>query len=55
MEMDLKATMSDKSLGTLYYVLNLSDQYQYLGNCPPTPPLTQQQAIIDNKLRLMLG
>ena len=18
------------------------DQYQYLGNCPPTPPLTQQ-------------
>ena len=30
------------------------DQYQYLGNCPPTPPLTQQQSI-DNKLRLMLG
>ena len=26
-----------------------SDQYQYLGNCPPTPPLTQQQSI-DNKL-----
>ena len=24
------------------------DQYQYLGNCPPTPPLTQQQSI-DNK------
>ena len=23
-------------------------------NCPPTPPLTQQQSI-DNKLRLMLG
>ena len=20
------------------------DQYQYLGNCPPTPPLTQQQS-----------
>ena len=20
-----------------------SDQYQYLGNCPPTPPLSQQQ------------
>ena len=30
------------------------DQYQYLGNCPPTPPLTKQQSI-DNKLRLMLG
>ena len=24
------------------------DQYQYLGNCPPTPPPTQQQSI-DNK------
>ena len=31
-----------------------SDQYQYLGNSPPTPPLTQQQSI-DNKLGLMLG
>ena len=31
-----------------------SDQYQYLGNCPPTPPLTQQQSI-DNNLGLMLG
>ena len=30
------------------------DQYQYLGNRPPTPPLTQQQSI-DNKFRLMLG
>ena len=30
------------------------DQYHYLGNCPPTPPLTQQQ-LIDNKLGLMLG
>ena len=30
------------------------DQYQYLGNCPPTPPLTQRQSI-NNKLRLMLG
>ena len=28
------------------------DQYQYLGRCSPTPPLTQQQSI-DNKLRLM--
>ena len=32
----------------------LLDQYQYLGNCPPAPPLTQQQSI-DNKLGLMLG
>ena len=32
----------------------LLDQYQYLGNCPPTPPLTQQQSI-DNNLGLMLG
>ena len=33
-----------------------SDQYQYLGNFPPTPPLTQQQSIIiDNKLGWMLG
>ena len=30
------------------------DQYQYLGNCPPTPPLTQEQSI-DDKLRLMLS
>ena len=30
------------------------DQYQYLGNRPPTLPLTQQQSI-DNKLGLMLG
>ena len=31
-----------------------SDQYQYRGNFPPTPLLTQQQSI-DNKLGLMLG
>ena len=30
------------------------DQYQYLGNCPSTPPLTQKQPI-DNKVGLMLG
>ena len=35
------------------YIIH-SDQYQYLGNCPPTPPLTQQQSI-DDKLGLMLG
>ena len=32
----------------------LMDQYQYLGNCPPTPPLSQQQST-DNKLGVMLG
>ena len=31
-----------------------TDQYQYLGYRPPTPPLTQQQSI-ENNLRLMLG
>ena len=31
-----------------------TDQYQYLGNCPPTPPLTQRRSI-DDKLGLMLG
>ena len=36
------------------FQINFWDQYQYLGNCPPTPPLTQQQSI-DDKLRLMLG
>ena len=35
------------------YLLS-GDQYQYLGNCPPTPPLTQQQSI-DSKLELLLG
>ena len=35
-------------------IMKYSDQYQYLGNCPPTPPLTQQQSI-DIKLGLMLG
>ena len=28
--------------------------YSLFRNCPPTPPLTQQQSI-DNKLGLMLG
>ena len=30
------------------------DQYQYLGNYPPTPPLNEQQPI-DNNLGLMLS
>ena len=37
-------------VGTLRNV----DRYEYLGNCPPTPPLTQQQSI-DNNLGLMLS
>ena len=28
----------------LFYIIFL-DQYQYLGNCAPTPPLTQQVII----------
>ena len=24
-----------------FSLIPLKDQYQYLGNCPPTPPLTQ--------------
>ena len=40
--------------GSLFWVVKFLDQYQYLGNCPLNPPLTQQQSI-DNKLRLMLG
>ena len=39
---------------THYSFIEFLDQYQYLGNCPPTPPLIQQQSI-DNKLRLMLS
>ena len=38
----------------IQWAIAASDHDQYLGNCPPTPPLTQQQSI-DNKLRLMLG
>ena len=30
------------------------DQHQYMSNCAPTPPLTQQQSN-DNKLGPMLG
>ena len=40
------------TIGTLD--IDYLDQYQYLGNCPPTPPLAQQQSIDDN-LGLMLG
>ena len=32
--------------------IKIWDQYQYLGNCPPTPPLTQRQSI-DHKLGLV--
>ena len=33
--------------------VSLTDQYQYLGNYPPAPPLTQQQSV-DNKLAQIL-
>ena len=37
----------------------LLDQYQYLGNCPPTPPLTEQQSTTVNwqqfKVNIGLG
>ena len=46
--------MHMRSLGILFSLNEeIEDQYQYLGNYPPTPPLTQQQSI-DNKLGLML-
>ena len=35
--------------------ITLSDQYQYLENCPPNPPPLTQQQSIDNKLGVMLG
>ena len=40
----------------MYTIGTLDIDYldQYLDNCPPTPPLTQQQPIDDN-LGLMLG
>ena len=34
--------------------MHFLDHYQYLGNFPPTPPLTQQQSI-DINLGLVLG
>ena len=27
------------------------DQYQHLGNCPPTPPQTQQQSMDNNVIK----
>lgn len=51
-------TMARKA-SLIYFVscslfINKMDQYQYLNNCPPTPPLIHQQST-DNKLGLMLG
>ena len=40
--------------GDQFTLLTQLDQYQYLGNCPPTPTLTQPQST-ENKLGLMLG
>ena len=51
----LAGLMSQQKYPIFLRILNiLRDQYQYLANRPPTPPLTQQQSI-DNNLRLMLG
>ena len=44
----------DQHFNPMDYKVKKRDQYQYLGNCPPTPPLTQQQSI-NNKLGLLLG
>ena len=41
-------------MGRLSEYIKEWDQYQYLGNCPPTPPLIQKQSI-DDDLGLMLG
>ena len=30
-----------RSISLVYADSMFADQYQYLGNCPPTPPLTQ--------------
>ena len=49
----LKKLLTIWEISPFQYLRNW-DQYQYLGNCPPTPPLTQQQSI-DNKLVLMFG
>ena len=40
--------------GDQFTLLTQLDQYQYLGNCPPTLTLSQQQST-ENKLGLMLG
>ena len=40
--------------GDQFTLLTQLDQYQYLGNCPPTPTLSQQQST-ESKLGLMLG
>ena len=50
-----KAETVLSAVSLIFFIsIDLLDQYQYLGNCPPTPPLAQQQSI-DNKLGLMLG
>ena len=53
-EIRIEFHLGFKRLCTLTASKKKKDQYQYLGYCPPTPPLTQQQSI-DNKLGLMLG
>lgn len=47
---------AQNSTGNRWYTMSYCclGHDQYLGNFPPTPPLTEQQSI-DNKSRLMLG
>ena len=37
-------------LGPLSLVLDVSDQFRFLGNCPPTPPLTQHFASSETQM-----
>ena len=37
-------------LGPLPLVLDVSDQFKFLGNCPPTPPLTQHFASSETQM-----
>ena len=37
-------------LGPLTLVLDVSDQFRFLGNCPPTPPLTQHFASTETQM-----
>ena len=54
LKMMIRTHTDEKKMVQLYYLepgcvismfkfifINLVDQYQYLGNCAPTPPLTQ--------------
>ena len=40
-------------LGPLTFVLDVSDQFRLLGNCPPTPPLTQHFASTETQMLML--